>query len=258
MITVRNDLTGKTFGRLQVLYQVDDYISPNGNHAAKWRCKCSCEQHNVVDILGRRLTQKKNPTRSCGCLQKEFRDNMVQRCVKKYNAYSDMLTDEYGSYYIGYCSNTNKQFYVDADDFDKVKDLCWSEHHPKENFSTLIAFNTSTKKKVKMHQLLGFNGYDHIDRNELNNRKYNLRLCTQQENIVNKSKRSDNTSGVTGVSWNKQLNKWYAELSYEGARWRKCFDNFDDAVKARLEAEVQYFGDFAPQKHLFEQYEINY
>jgi len=34
------------------------------------------------------------------------------------------------------------------------------------------------------------------------------------------------------------------------------FDNKDDAIKARLKAEKKYFGEFAPQRHLFEQYEI--
>jgi hypothetical protein len=35
------------------------------------------------------------------------------------------------------------------------------------------------------------------------------------------------------------------------------FENKEDAIKARLEAEAKYFGDFAPQRHLFEQYKIN-
>ena len=256
MIKARKDLTGKVFGRLKVLYQVDDYISPSGVHAAKWRCECSCEQHNIIDVVGRSLTKKKAPTKSCGCLQREAQNIIAQKYIKKHNIYSDLLTDEHGDYYIGYCSNTNNEFYVDADDFDKIKDLCWNEHRPNGRFCTLIAFDTSTKKNIKMHQILGFKEYDHVDRNELNNRKYNLRLCTRQENIVNKSKRIDNTSGVIGVSFNKQTNKWSSELSYEGTRWRKTFNNFYDAVKARLEAEVKYFGDFAPQKHLYEQYGI--
>ena len=34
------------------------------------------------------------------------------------------------------------------------------------------------------------------------------------------------------------------------------YENFDDAVRARLEGEKKYFGEFAPQKHLFAQYGI--
>ena len=32
--------------------------------------------------------------------------------------------------------------------------------------------------------------------------------------------------------------------------------NQEDAIKARLKAELKYFGEFAPQKHLFKQYGI--
>ena len=32
MVKVRNDLTGKTFGKLTVIEQVEDYIYPNGKH----------------------------------------------------------------------------------------------------------------------------------------------------------------------------------------------------------------------------------
>lgn len=34
------------------------------------------------------------------------------------------------------------------------------------------------------------------------------------------------------------------------------YSNKEDAIKARLEAEIKYFGEFAPQRHLFEQYGI--
>jgi hypothetical protein len=35
-----------------------------------------------------------------------------------------------------------------------------------------------------------------------------------------------------------------------------CFSDKIDAIKARLKAEKEYFGEFAPQQHLFEQYEV--
>ena len=34
------------------------------------------------------------------------------------------------------------------------------------------------------------------------------------------------------------------------------FDDIEDAIKARLEGEVKYFGEFAPQRDLFKQYGI--
>jgi hypothetical protein len=107
-----------------------------------------------------------------------------------------------------------------------------------------------------MHKLLGFQNYDHIDRNEFNNRKENLRPCTKGQNNINKSVRCDNTSGVIGV-YRTDSNKWVAQLKLNGEiKFRKRFDNIYDAIIARLQAEAEYFDEFAPQRHLFEQYGI--
>ena len=46
------------------------------------------------------------------------------------------------------------------------------------------------------------------DRNHSNKRKYNLRKASYAENSQNHSKRKDNTSGITGVTFNKHMNKW--------------------------------------------------
>lgn len=58
------NLTAKEFGKLQVLYRVQNNGKTRG---AKWRCQCSCG--NIVDVLASNL--KKGHTLSCGCLQKK-------------------------------------------------------------------------------------------------------------------------------------------------------------------------------------------
>ena len=35
-----------------------------------------------------------------------------------------------------------------------------------------------------------------------------------------------------------------------------CTENMEDSVRNRLLAEIKYFGDYAPQKHLFNVYNI--
>ncbi len=67
MVKVKNDLTGKKFGRLTVLRQIEDYISPKGRYIAKWLCECECG--NVTEVAGYQLTS--NRIKSCGCLMIE-------------------------------------------------------------------------------------------------------------------------------------------------------------------------------------------
>ena len=67
----------------------------------------------------------------------------------------------------------------------------------------------------------------------------------------------NNTSGITGVSWDKRLQKWSVRLQVNGERIiLGNYVNKNDAIKARLEAEKKYFGEFAPQQHLFQEYGI--
>ena len=58
---------------------------------------------------------------------------------------------------------------------------------------------------------------------------------------LNKIK-SNNTSGYTGVTWDKKRKKWKAQLRFKGKNiylGRYC--NKKDAIKARKEAEEKYF-----------------
>ena len=98
---------------------------------------------------------------------------------------------------------------------------------------------------------------DHKDRNPLNNRKDNLRIYNNQENSCNQSLSIINTSGITGVNWNKRDNKWRAYIRYKG-KWNYLGQYIDknNAIVARLKGEQEYFGEFAPQQHLFEEYGI--
>lgn len=82
---------------------------------------------------------------------------------------------------------------------------------------------------------------DHIDRNPCNNIWSNLRDVSQIENSRNASKLKSNTSGRVGVGWIKITSKWQARIMVEGkAISLGHFHKWEDAVKAREEAEVFY------------------
>lgn len=254
MINVKEDLTGKAFGRLTVLRQIDDYIDKNCEHYSMWECKCCCESKNIINVRGSSL-RNKNGTRSCGCLQKESVKNIGLK-NKKSNKY-----DLSGKYGIGWTSNTNKEFYFDLEDYDKIKDYCWSDHKISgKNYYALEAKDQNTNKLIRMSSLLGFKNYDHINRNPLDNRKENFRQATNRENSINKNKSNKNTSGIIGVTYNKNHQKWVARINDAPHSRITILESVNkiEAIIARLKAEAKYYGKFAPQRHLFEQYGIQY
>lgn len=177
--------------------------------------------------------------------------------IKEKNEYELNLIDKHGLYGIGYCFNTKSKFYFDMDDYDKIKDFCWTEC-TRHGMQCLVCTHFENKKTIMMHILLGFKYYDHIDRNELNNRKYNLRPATPAEQCRNRTKHKNNTSGIIGVNWDKRSQKWRARVHINGKEINlSYFENKTDAIITRLEAEQKYYGEFSPQQYLFQQYKIN-
>lgn len=86
---------------------------------------------------------------------------------------------------------------------------------------------------------------DHIDGDPSNNRISNLRSATQAQNTWNSRRRSDNTSGVRGVSWAAAKRKWVAQLTVNGRSvLRRRFNNKSDAVAAYRNAAKAHYGEF--------------
>jgi hypothetical protein len=113
------------------------------------------------------------------------------------------------------------------------------------NGYTLISVN---KVQCGAHRLVWIYHYghppqqiDHINHDRSDNRVENLRSVNNQENNKNCPIRSTNTSGVTGVSWNAQRNKWQAFITVDGrAKSLGKYTNMSDAVAARLAAAQKY------------------
>lgn len=82
---------------------------------------------------------------------------------------------------------------------------------------------------------------DHIDGNGLNNKWNNLRDVSVKENAMNRSVPLNNSSGVMGVNFFKRVGKWTSNITVDTKRLHLgYFDNKEDAIKARKEAETQY------------------
>lgn len=251
MVRAKDDMTGWVMSehgvsesRLTVIKQVEDHVQPNGVHSSQWLCQCECGSSPFKATGG---NIRSGNTLSCGC----YRVTQTIKSNKKYNKYD--LSGEYG---IGWATNSNKEFYFDIEDHELIKNYAWYTAKTKK----YIALKTrlpNTNKTVTMAQLLGCKYYDHINRNPLDNRRENLRPATHEENMKNKGLVSSNTSGVTGVVWDKNTKSWRATIAINKVSTHiGRFLDKTDAIKARLIAEKENYGEFAPQQHLFEKYNI--
>lgn len=107
-------------------------------------------------------------------------------------------------------------------------------------------------KLYKTHRIifLMFNGYvpefiDHKDNDPSNNRIENLRPATYEENNRNRKIFKINSSGVKGVCWLKDRNKWRANCWFNGKRHHiGYYDNLDDAEIAIKQFREKYHKDF--------------
>nr|DAL80274.1 MAG TPA: homing endonuclease [Caudoviricetes sp.] len=87
---------------------------------------------------------------------------------------------------------------------------------------------------------------DHINGNKLDNRKSNLRICNNADNLKNRVKLpKNNTSGILGVRFREDRNKWYAEIQCNKEKiYLGSFSSKEDAIKARLNGELKLFGKY--------------
>lgn len=82
---------------------------------------------------------------------------------------------------------------------------------------------------------------DHINGKKDDNRLENLRLVSHKENLKNKARHRNNSSGVTGVGWKKSTGKWRAYV-FVGDRQMSLgsYTDWFDAVCARKSADNRY------------------
>lgn len=154
-----------------------------------------------------------------------------------------------GDYGIGW-TQKGEEFWFDKEDLPIVQSSCWFY----SNKGYLQTTDRETRKTIKFHRLVmgvtdpsvQVDHKNHPPRHEhkKDNRKSNLEIVTQSENSQNRSLALNNTSGVVGVGWNKREQAWKAYIKINQKQIHLgTFHNKEDAIKARKEAEIKYFGD---------------
>lgn len=144
-----------------------------------------------------------------------------------------------------------KSCIIDKDDLKFLEGCRLWANKRRDNYYVVVVYNVNGKvAKKDIHRFL-LNPdvgmvVDHINSNGLDNRRVNLRVCTNKENCRNRRALKNKSSSYKGVSWNKNAQKWTAQIVVNARRIH--LGSFADeiaAAKAYNEKALTYFKSFA-------------
>ncbi len=177
----------------------------------------------------------------------KFLDNnpRTQNDLNDFRIYGDIVIfDLYDQY-----QYKNNEFIIDREDLEKIRYHKWrlsyghvvtgncSVNNPSQQLSRLILDCSDPNLVV-----------DHINGNGLDNRKSNLRICRQRENILNKSFMSTNKTNFVGVQLEcrpERKSNYVTEIRYRNKRIHLgAYILLEEAVFVRVLAEKILFGEF--------------
>jgi hypothetical protein len=191
---------------------------------------------------------------------KQYKDGKAGSCkacrriyVKQYNLkkYGDRTPPQTNFYEDGKLIVESKhgrlEVLYDAEDEALIKEYRWYIWKPATGRgSNYYAIADKAGKRIRMHRLVKpvekGTQIDHADQNGLNNKKGNLRPCTNLQNQYNRKPDRRNTSGYKGVSWVKRDKKWKAQIVKDGKQTNLgLFATKEEAARAYdAEAKIQH------------------
>jgi hypothetical protein len=204
------NLTGKAFGRLTVLYRHER--APGKKNYAKYRCRCECGKE--VDVLGQNLLN--GGVRSCGCYRKD-------------RAKLDVTGQKYGK--LTALRPTGK---VEA------RSVVWEwecECGNRGMWSLKLVRNGT-------HKSCGCDLQEHKVKSIKHAKSFLTYIDdTSLEAAKGVAMYSNNTSGYTGVY--KHGDEWEARIQFKKhVYFLGLYKKIEDAAAARKEAEERLHGEF--------------
>ena len=220
------DLTGEVFGKWQVMH---DSGKRGTSGCVLWTCKCECGQKHLVQSPS--LIQG----RSKGC----------SRCSRM--AISNTYLKSKNGEVIIKCTNGNL-FKISEEDLETVRQYQWWV-----DTKGYVKTKVRNRGVLLSRLLLGVDDdgrsvfVDHISGDTLDNRRSNLRVCTQEQNARNRRLNSNNKTGFKGVSLNSKLKKFRADIRAGNGKtiYLGMYKTAEEAADAYDMAASFYHGNFA-------------
>jgi hypothetical protein len=156
-----------------------------------------------------------------------------------------MITQDYLKSILHYCPDTGVFTWKHRSDVGKAWNTKWSGKTVGVLMNTGYFSISINNKKHLSHRLAWIYIYgveplriDHINGVKTDNRICNLRDCSVSDNAKNMKRAKNNTSGRTGVYWDKVNLKWLVMAYSENKQhYAGRFINKEDAIAARIELE---------------------
>lgn len=137
---------------------------------------------------------------------------------------------------------------VDDEDYERVVELKW--YYANGYAQSNIPTPSGGQKTIQLQRLIlsapdGLK-VDHKSTDGLDNRRENLRTATQSQNLCNRGKNRNNTSGHKGVTFHKERGKWMAQIILNGKRnYLGLFKDKQEAADAYSSKAAELHGEFA-------------
>ncbi len=146
-------------------------------------------------------------------------------------------------------TNSDKYTIVDDKDFRKVHQFKW---YLDKNGYAVNRYKIGKGKITYLHRfILNFpeSHIDHKNGNPLDNKKFNLRLCSMRENSRNQKISKNNKSGFKGVyyfPYGRRIKRWKVAIKLSDKKSiSKYCKTKQEAAKKYNELALKHFGEFA-------------
>ena len=141
--------------------------------------------------------------------------------------------------------NTDKFAIVDLEMGQAVNWFKWYTTNDGHVFACINSKTTMIHRLILHVSSRNKQVVDHINGNPLDNRKSNLRLCTQKQNLRNQGPRKKKIVPYMGVSYMKACGKYMSSVYIDGKRkYLGLYVCPKEAAIVRDKASLELFGEY--------------